>query len=123
MEITLNADDVTLLVAVEQGRVENDPRFIAPDFETDPGPPAMRRRATQRLKPFKRWALVELVGEDQADRYGVRMYRLTARGEQLLAEARAQEALALAETDTWGTPADSPAASAAEATPEIRETP
>ncbi|GLH94918.1 hypothetical protein [Phytohabitans aurantiacus] len=116
MEITLNADDVTMLVAVEQGRVEHDPRFTAPDFEVDPGPPVMRRRATQRLRPFKRWQLVDLVDEDQADQYGVRAYRLTQLGARLLDEARAQEALALAEADTWGTPTDSPAASAAGAT-------
>lgn len=116
MKIELTADSVALLAAVEQHRVHMDPRFTAPDFEVDPGPPAMRRRATQRLRLFKRWHLVELVDEDQADRYGVRAYRLTQLGAQLLDEARAQEALAHAEADTWGTPTDSPAAPAAGAT-------
>ncbi|MCW6005557.1 hypothetical protein K1W54_13355 [Micromonospora sp. CPCC 205371] len=122
MEIALTADDVALLAAVAQHRVHMDPRFTAPDFEVDPGPPAMRRRATQRLRPLQRWQLGELV--DDADRYGVRLYRLTARGAQLLDEARAQEALAHAEAATWGTPADSPAAPAAGADPQLmRETP
>jgi hypothetical protein len=122
MEITLNADHVALLVAVDQHRVHMDPRYIAPDFEVDPGPPAMHKRAGRRLAPLKRWHLIELVDQDQADQYGVRRYRLTDLGARLLDEARAQEAIANAEAATWGTPTDSPAASVAGANPELRET-
>jgi hypothetical protein len=122
MEITLNADHVALMVAVDQHRVHMDPRYIAPDFEVDPGPPAMHKRAGRRLAPLKRWLLIELVDEDQADRYGVRLYRLTQLGSRLLEEARAQEATAHAEADTWGTSADSPTAPAVGAT-RSEETP
>ncbi|MEV4270576.1 hypothetical protein [Micromonospora aurantiaca (nom. illeg.)] len=97
MEITLDTDQVQLLVAVDQKRVHMDPRYTRPDFERDPGPPVALKRATQRLQPLKRMRLVELVDESEADRYGVRLYKLTARGEQVLAEVREMEAAARAE--------------------------
>ncbi|MDG4749333.1 MULTISPECIES: hypothetical protein [Micromonospora] len=97
MEITLDTDQVQLLVAVDQKRVHMDPRYTRPDFERDPGPPVALKRATQRLQPLKRMHLVELVDESEADRYGVRLYKLTARGEQVLAEVREMEAAARAE--------------------------
>lgn len=97
MRTDLDMEQVQLLTAVEQGRVHLDPRFSRPDFERIPDPPFGNRRATQRLRPLKMADLVELVGEAEAGAYGVRPYRLTTRGEQVLAEARAQEATALAE--------------------------
>ncbi|WP_319460070.1 hypothetical protein [Micromonospora sp. RTP1Z1] len=97
MEIALDAEQVLLLVAVDQKRVHTDPRYTAPDFERDPGPPLVLKRATQRLAPLKRMRLVELVDEAEADRYGVRLYRLTTIGEQVLAEVRDLETAARAE--------------------------
>lgn len=92
MEITLNDEQAALLVAVDEGRVTNDPRFTLPDFETDPGPPACQKRATRRLAPLKQWRLVELDEDSEPDRYGVRRYRLTGLGERVLAEIHEQEA-------------------------------
>ncbi len=97
MEIALDTDQVQLLVAVEQRRVHADPRYRAPDFERDPGPPVVLKRATQRLQPLKRMHLVQLVDESEADQFGVRLYKLTARGEQVLAQVRDMEAAARAE--------------------------
>lgn len=97
MEITLDAEQVLLLVAVEQHLVHMDPRYTAPDFERDPGPPMVLKRATQRLAPLKRMRLVELVDEAEADRFGVRLYKPTALGEQVLAAVREQEDAARAE--------------------------
>ncbi|MEH0823446.1 MULTISPECIES: hypothetical protein [unclassified Micromonospora] len=102
MEITLDTDQVQLLVAVEQNRVHMDPRYTRPDFERDPGPPVALKRATQRLQPLKRMRLVQLADESEtdegeADRYGVRLYQLTERGEQVLAQVRDMEATARAE--------------------------
>ena len=92
MKITLSPDDVQLLAAVEQGLVHSDPRFRAPDFERDPATPHTHKRATQRLRPLKQTHLVELVDASEADKYGVRLYRLTVRGKEVLAQARAAEA-------------------------------
>lgn len=97
MEIALDAEQVLLLVAVEQHRVHMDPRYTAPDFEKEPGPPVALKRATQRLAPLKRMRLVDLVDEAEADRYGVRLYRLTTLGEQVLADVRDLETAARAE--------------------------
>ncbi|MFI2650185.1 hypothetical protein [Micromonospora fulviviridis] len=94
MEIALDTEQVQLLVAVEQKRVHMDPRFRAPDFERDPGPPLAMKRATQRMVPLKRMRLVEL---EPADKSGVRLYKLTTLGEQVLAEVREQEAAARTE--------------------------
>lgn len=100
MEIALDTDQVQLLVAVEQHRVHMDPRYRAPDFERDPGPPVVLKRATQRLQPLKRMRLVQLVDEvdeTEADQFGLRLYRLTERGEQVLAQVLELEAAARAE--------------------------
>ena len=97
MEITLDVDQVQLLTAVGEHLVHMDPRYTAPDFERDPGPPATLKRATQRLAPLKRLRLVELVDEDEADRFGVRLYRLTTLGEQVLEQVRDLEQAARAE--------------------------
>ncbi|MEU0081389.1 hypothetical protein ABZY58_26105 [Micromonospora tulbaghiae] len=97
MEIALDTDQVQLLVAVEQHRVHMDPRYRAPDFERDPGPPVTLKRATQRLQPLKRMHLVQLVDETEADQFGVRLYKLTERGEQVLAQVLELEATACAE--------------------------
>ncbi|MEV7268424.1 hypothetical protein AB0N38_33195 [Micromonospora aurantiaca] len=87
MEIALDLEQVQLLAAVELGRVHMDPRFTRPDFERLP-PGAGTRRATGRLKPLKRALLVDLA--DEPDQYGIRLYRLTRLGEQVLAAAREQ---------------------------------
>lgn len=97
MQISLDAEQVQLLVAVEQGRVHADPRFTKPDFERIPDPPFGNRRAGRRLDPLKRFRLIELVDGSEADRFGVRLYKLTALGEQILAEVREQETAARAE--------------------------
>lgn len=96
MLISVDCDDVQLLIAVEQGRVHCDPRFNAPDFEKLPDPPFGTKRATQRLKPLKRMELVVLA--DEAGQDGIRQYQLTGRGEEILAAYREQEAAALADT-------------------------
>ncbi|WP_320067674.1 hypothetical protein [Micromonospora sp. RTGN7] len=89
MEIALDEDQVALLAAVADHRVHSDPRFSRPDFERQPdGNPHHNRRATARLRPLKTALLVELV--DEADGDGVRLYRLTDHGEQVLTAARAQ---------------------------------
>ncbi|MFI6332935.1 hypothetical protein ACIBBG_32090 [Micromonospora chersina] len=97
MEIALDTEQVQLLVAVEQQRVHMDPRYTRPDFEKDPGPPMTLKRATQRLAPLKRMRLVELVDESEASAYGLRLYKLTTLGEQVLAEVRDLEATARTE--------------------------
>jgi hypothetical protein len=100
MLISLDPEQVQLLVAVDQGRVHSDPRFVQPDFETEPGPPAMTKRATRRLAPLKKARLVELDPDTEPDRYGVRPYRPTELGSRVLAEVRAQEAAAQTDQTT-----------------------
>lgn len=79
--ISLDEGQVRLLLAVDRGEVHHDPRYIKPDFRADPDHPGLTLRATRDLAPLKRLGLVELV--DEADRYGVRLYKLTGRGELL----------------------------------------
>ncbi|MCX4468953.1 hypothetical protein OOK41_01265 [Micromonospora sp. NBC_01655] len=102
MEISLNLEQVELLAAVAEGRVHSDPRFSRPDFERLSENAHHTRRATARLRPLRKALLVVLV--DEADSDGVRPYKLTSLGERVLAEARAQQAAALAEPA--GSPAD-----------------
>ncbi|MFG3418724.1 hypothetical protein [Micromonospora sp. NPDC048063] len=97
MEISLDAEQVLLLVAVEQGRVHMDPRYTKPDFEKEPEHPFGLKRATRRLAPLKKARLVELVPEEDAGQYGVRLYKLTSRGQHVLEQVREMEAAARAE--------------------------
>lgn len=87
MEITLNMEQVQLLVAVQQGRVHTDPMFASPDFERVAEYPFGQRKATSRLKPLKAARLVKLVDDDAAGGKPARPYTLTERGEQVLAVA------------------------------------
>ena len=91
----LTSEQVQLLLAMRQQRVHMDPRFTLPDFEKDPDRPYLTKRATRRLRPLKDANLVEMV--DEADRYGVRLYRLTAAGDQALDEALAADVAATAD--------------------------
>jgi len=100
--ISLDADQVQLLTAVQQGRVHHDPRFTRPDFEKEPGPPMVLKRATQRLAPLKRQRLVELAPESEALGNGVRLYKTTTLGDEVLAEVRRQEDAANADPDRVG---------------------
>lgn len=93
----LTSEQVQLLLAVRQQRVHMDPRFTLPDFEKDPVRTYVTKRATRRLRPLKDAQLVEMVDEADADRYGVRLYRLTTTGDQALDEALAAEAAASAD--------------------------
>ncbi|WP_320069131.1 hypothetical protein [Micromonospora sp. RTGN7] len=88
MEIILDEDQVALLAAVDAGRVHADARFSRPDFERLSDNRHHTRRATARLRPLKAALLVELTSD--ADNEGIRLYRLTTRGEQILTAATEQ---------------------------------
>ncbi|SCL15094.1 hypothetical protein [Micromonospora inyonensis] len=111
MQTTLGPEHVELLVAIRQGRVHSDPRYTRPDFEKLPDPPFGLRRAGRRLGPLMAARLVRLA-EDADDRDGVRLYQLTERGEEVLAEALRQEAAANADDTTAVIGAGVPAGSA-----------
>lgn len=96
-QISLDEKQAALLLAVARGEVHHDPRYTKPDFRRDPDRPALTRRAGRDLAPLKKWQLVELV--DEKDRHGVRLYKLTERGEQVSERLREQETTALAEPD------------------------
>lgn len=86
MKISLDAAQVQLLLAVDQGQVHQDSRFTNPDFRADPDRPGLTLRATRDLAPLKKWRLVELVDEPAPN--GVRLYQLTSRGRLIRDEFR-----------------------------------
>lgn len=86
MRHDLTVRDAALLDAVEQGRVHHDPNFHE-DFEVIPDGTGAARRAGHRLEPLKRAKLVQL--DDEADSDGVRLYRPTPHGREVLEEIRA----------------------------------
>ncbi|TDB95378.1 hypothetical protein E1091_10255 [Micromonospora fluostatini] len=88
MEIVLEVEQVELLAAVQRGQVHMDPRIRRPDYERLSDNRHHTRRATARLRPLKKAELVELA--EAADHDGVRLYRLTDRGEAVLAAAQQQ---------------------------------
>ena len=96
MEISLTEEQVLTLFAVEQGRVENDPRIPRPDWEKLAEFPFGHRPAVQRLRPLLKCRLVALPDESEADANGVRVWKLTDLGERILAEYRDQQTAAAA---------------------------
>ncbi|SCL43193.1 hypothetical protein GA0074692_6757 [Micromonospora pallida] len=85
MRTDLTVHDAVLLDAVERGRVHHDPLFDE-DFEQIPDDVGARR-AGHRMEPLKQANLVQL--DDAADPNGMRLYRPTPHGREVLEEIRA----------------------------------
>lgn len=84
MRTDLTVREAALLDAVERGLVHHDPNF-GEDFELIPDDVGARR-AGHRLEPLKTEKLVEL--DDDADTDGLRLYRPTPHGREVLEEIR-----------------------------------
>lgn len=96
MEISLDEEQVLTLFAVNQGRVEHDPRIPRPDWEKLAEFPFGHRPAGRRLRPLVKCLLVQLPDESEADDKGVRVWKLTDLGERIVAQYREEQAAAAA---------------------------